>query len=118
MLASIYLVKVGLWSVLVLLLFWPSFFVLKAAFSAMLIVLHLGMILEALVVMSVWRKKLRKEHAFLVLLWFLLGDFMDYVVGTVPYPVPFIAGPYLNALAVESVIATLVLSYVLYRRKY
>src|SRR3989344_9446606 len=53
MLASIYLVKVGLWSVLVLLLFWPSFFVLKAAFSAMLIVLHLGMILEALVVMSV-----------------------------------------------------------------
>lgn len=111
LLAAVSLIKAGVWSVLVLLLFWPSFFVLRAPFSVMLILLHLGMVLQALVVLSVWKQQVRKEHALLVFAWLLLGDFMDYVVGTVPYPVPFIAGPYFTLLALESVASTLVLFY-------
>lgn len=116
LLTSIYLIKVGVWSVFVLLLFWPSFFVLKASFSAALIALHVGMVLEAFVLLSVWKGRVKREHAALVLAWFLLNDFFDYVIGTVPYPIPFIAGPYLNAIAIESVTATMVLFWILSKR--
>ncbi|MBI4017366.1 MAG: DUF1405 domain-containing protein [Candidatus Aenigmarchaeota archaeon] len=116
LLTALYLVKTGLWSVFVLFLFWPSYFVLNAAFSATLILLHLGMVLEAFVIASVWKGRVRAKHAALVMGWFLLGDFMDYVMGTVPYPIPFIGGSYLNALAAESVLATITISLCFYRK--
>lgn len=114
---TVALTKTGVWSVLVIGTFWPGFFSVNPSFSLLLVLLHLGMVLQAWMVVSVWEGTLRKGPALLVLAWFLAGDWIDYVVGTVSYPVPFIAGaPYLGFLAAESVLVSIFSVYWLWEK--
>jgi len=80
--SSVYVVKYGIWTLLVI-LYYSEYFLApeRRLFYITMFVLHAGMIAEPLVILPTIRKN--AKHLIL-LLWFLLSDYMDYVVGTHP----------------------------------
>jgi uncharacterized membrane protein YpjA len=107
-LTALGLVKAGLWTVLVILLY-SSFFLSPGYFwyYVTLLVLHAGMALEAGVLLKFIDFSMKTAGA--VFAWFIVGDVFDYVIGTVPYPIPFLSQNYLGFLAIESFAATALL---------
>jgi uncharacterized membrane protein YpjA len=80
--ASVGMVKYGLWTVFALLFHWDFYF--QQLFfwtSVIFIVGHIGMALEGLALLP--QKQSRLALA-LALAWFLLNDCSDYWLGTVP----------------------------------
>jgi uncharacterized membrane protein YpjA len=103
-------IKTGTWTIFTILLY-NSFFLGPTNFwyYAMLLALHAGMVAEAGVL---WQyasfdfRSLRYAAA-----WFLLNDFSDYYLGTVPWPVPMLDDALkLNLLGIESFAMTLLLT--------
>lgn len=80
---SIGMVKYGLWTVFVL-LFHSSYYFAPDIFnmSVILVLGHIGMALEGLAILP--RKRLGALALVLAVGWFLLNDFSDYFLGTVP----------------------------------
>ena len=85
-LVSVGMIKYGLWTVFVLLFHWdvyslPDYLLVTIIF----IIGHLGMALEGAAILP--KKKVAAFAVLLAIGWFLLNDYSDYVVGTVP-PIP------------------------------
>lgn len=83
---SIGMAKYGLWTVAVLLFHW-NVYSLPAFLPVTLIFIfgHLGMAFEGIAILP--KKKVGLAVLALALAWFLLNDYVDYFLGTVP-PIP------------------------------
>lgn len=111
-LGCVYIMKYGLWTMFVI-LYFPEFFLAPrwADYYWLMFWLHLGMVLEPLLILHTLRKNLRTLLVPLVLL--LINDYADYAAGTSPlYSFPLDG---LGVTPVFSVFETLVLSIVVYR---
>ena len=76
------LVKYGFWTVFVILFYNAYFLAMPSALVHIpLIFLHLGMALEALLILP---KRVGLLPVTTGIVWFLANDYMDYVVGTHP----------------------------------
>jgi uncharacterized membrane protein YpjA len=107
-LTSIGLIKYGLWTGIVVWLHQSHFFSAAPLLYAALFPLHIGMVLEGIALLP-WFKAKAAEMVP-VLAWFLLNDYMDYVVGTAP----MIPQTHMGLLMKESILATLILAVGLY----
>jgi uncharacterized membrane protein YpjA len=107
------LVKVGIWTLFAMIIYSPYFFGSGNAFYySILFILHAGMVAEAFVLLR--RASIQKVFLALVAGWFLLNDFSDYFLGTVPTPIGTFGHPSLQTiLAIESFLMTLVLAIIL-----
>ena len=105
---SIGLVKYGLWTGIVVVLFWNYYFSTAAIIYSMIFPLHIGMILEGLLLIP--KTRVAIFYLPLVTSWFLINDFMDYIVGTVPLIPP----GYMPFLFIESVAATFVMTMLVF----
>ena len=94
--SAVGLIKYGFWTFLVVVLYWNVLFSSASALYSVLTPLHIGMILEGLVLVPRFRASLMQMLP--VLGWFLLNDWLDYFFGTVPLRPP----TYLNFLMWES----------------
>jgi len=112
--ASIGLIKVGLWTAVVIPLYGNYFFQFFDYYITLWI-LHIGMILESLVL--IYQINFKKLKVIIPFLWFIINDFFDYFLRTVPYPLPFITSDF-TILMVESFAVTIILSGVFYYKKH
>jgi len=105
------LVKYGIWTEFVFFIF-PEYFFSPALFNQtiILIFLHIGMILEAFLLVPFVSGS--KSEFYLMLSWFLINDFFDYYLGTAPL-LPASSMHYV--LALESVIVSFAVSFIIYR---
>ncbi len=80
--SSVYVAKYGLWTLLVI-VYYSDYFLDpgRRLFYITMFVLHAGMVAQPLVVTPTINKS--RRH-LLIIPWFLLNDYMDYVVGTHP----------------------------------
>ena len=113
-LVSIGMVKYGLWTVFALLYhskvyFLPEFLPVTLVF----IIGHLGMALEGACLLP--KKKVAAGILLAAMAWFLLNDFSDYVLGTVP-PIPHEGMAFVALLTVLSSLL-LPLAFYLYSDK-
>ncbi|MGB8217204.1 MAG: DUF1405 domain-containing protein [Candidatus Methanoperedens sp.] len=78
------LVKVGIWTLFVLLLNYDYYFSPETRdFRFVIVLLHIGMILVALTLLKEM-KKLDLSRYLLIFAFFMVSDFFDYVIGTHP----------------------------------
>ncbi|MCK5661287.1 MAG: DUF1405 domain-containing protein [Methanosarcinales archaeon] len=84
------LLKYGIWTVFVLLVYWNDYFSNgEGLFRGVLMIAHIGMILLALTMVNGLRRdgqmdRISKGEMYLVGSVFLIFDFFDYVVGAYP----------------------------------
>ena len=80
---SVGMVKYGLWTVFVLLFHANAYFAPEMLVISSIFVLgHLGMAAEGLALLP--KARIAVSAMALSILWFLVNDFSDYVLGTVP----------------------------------
>jgi len=93
--------KYGLWTIFV--------FFLSGEMSLhwLFILSHLLLIIETVIFVKLFKFKLK--HVIFVVLWFLLNDFFDYVIGTHPV----IWGGFLSKVALFALFSSIVLPIVL-----
>lgn len=97
------LIKYGTWTVFTITLYFIASGDVTNFDEWMLLISHVGMVMEG----SLFFKYLRFNYIniFVSLAWFLLSDYMDYVVGVYPY-LPYQAHlPLVRAYAVISTLA-------------
>jgi uncharacterized membrane protein YpjA len=81
-LAGAGLVKYGLWTLMIFALYPEYYFAEPLARQTMVLVVgHVLMVFSSLIIIP---KKIDMRILLLVLAWFLLNDFMDYAVSTLP----------------------------------
>lgn len=105
------LIKYGIWTEFVFSIF-PKYFFSDSLHNQTMILLffHIGMILQSILLIPFISKS--KKIFFFTLFWFLLNDFFDYIIGTIPY----LPSPALNSiLAFESVFVSVLFSCFTYR---
>ena len=106
-LISIGLIKYGLWTGIVIWLYSEYFFSISPVIYSVLFPLHIGMILEGLVLLPHFRAK--PIHLLPILLWFLLNDFLDYFAGTLPLvPETFLSFLMWESFAVSIILTPLI----------
>ncbi len=108
LLVAVGMIKYGIWTVVTIFLYLEHLLSVSLIVNGAMPFLHAGMILEGIVLLPHIRAKL--WHVPAVLGWFLLNDFADYFMGTVPILPP----THLNFLMWESLIVTLILTPVIY----
>jgi len=92
-------IKYGLWTMVALLL--PGLI-----FSyPLLVVGHLLLIIEVIVLYKLFSFKIK--HLIVVLIWFLINDFLDYFVGIHPY----FERQFFNEIMLFSFLSTLILAF-------
>jgi len=80
---SIGMVKYGLWTVFALFFHYGYYFSPDMlSISVIFVIGHIGMVLEGLAILP--KKRLGAMALMLAVGWFLLSDFSDYFLGTVP----------------------------------
>ncbi|MFH0948906.1 MAG: DUF1405 domain-containing protein [Candidatus Aenigmatarchaeota archaeon] len=102
------MIKYGLWTALVILLFWDYFFAMSPVIYSMNFPLHIGMIIEGIVLS--YKLKSRTSSFVFVLLFFLANDILDYFFSTLP----FIPSKYNTYLLYESLVVTLAVPTLLF----
>ncbi|NIO23153.1 MAG: DUF1405 domain-containing protein [Candidatus Aenigmarchaeota archaeon] len=109
---SVYLIKFGVWTMLVLVLYW-NYYSADAVIGASTFLLHVGMVLEGVMLMPRIRPK--KYNTVILLAILLINDFFDYFLGTVTRIPP----EHLGFLMYESFAASilLTLSIFIYQNK-
>jgi uncharacterized membrane protein YpjA len=103
------LVKTGIWTDFVMIV-WPQFFFQPSYFwyYLTLFILHAGMVLEAVVIVKY--ADFSPRTVLVALLLFAAGDFSDYFLGTVPWPIPFLPQGPIGLVALESFAVTIALA--------
>ena len=77
------LIKYGLWTALVLVMFWPSFYAADPLIYSLNLPLHIGMIAEGVVLYAALKP--RKIDVAAAALFFVVNDILDYfIVGSIP----------------------------------
>jgi len=110
-LASVYVIKYGLWTMFVILYY--SYYFLTPALADyywLMFVLHFGMVLEPVLILHTIRRS--RLVFFVPLTWLLLNDIIDYRLGMNPL-VQF-SLPDLGFVGLLSVAGTVVLSFLVY----
>ena len=74
--------KYGIWSMVVILLYY-SFYFQTPFYSSFLFFSHFGMILEALMLLGISSGD--RRPLLFATSWFFLNDFLDYTIGIHPY---------------------------------
>jgi len=105
------LIKYGLWTDIVIVLFWDYFFGFAPFIYAINLPLHAGMVLEGAVLAT--KLKPRFHDLIAVLAFFLINDTLDYFFGTLPT----IPSMYNNYLLAESIAVTIILPILFYLNK-
>ncbi len=108
--ASVYVMKYGLWTLFVI-LFYSHYFLAPplSSFYVTMFVLHSGMVVEPILLLPSVEKK--KWHLAFVA-WFLINDYLDYVVGTHPLVgYPFNDLGYVGLFSVLTSLALCALAY-------
>jgi len=100
---SVGLFKYGLWTVIVILLHFDFFFSINPLAYSLLLPMHVGMILESILLFSLFRST--TPSTLFVILFFILNDLSDYVIGTLPR----IPETWVQLLFLESVIVSVIL---------
>jgi len=108
LLVAVGLIKYGIWTVAAITLYLDHLLGVNLIVNGAMPFLHAGMILEGIVILP--RLKARAWHALPVAGWFLLNDFSDYFLGTVP----MLPSTHLGLLMWESILATLILTPLVY----
>ncbi len=105
-------VKVGFWTVFIILLY-NSYFLQPLYFSwyFSLLVLHLGMVLETIVMVPIM--KISRTHVMLASAFYLLNDIADYFFNLVPRRDIILGSSQFPLVAAESFLVTIILSYFL-----
>ncbi len=78
---SAYLIKFGIWTMLVIILYW-NYYVWNEVLGILIFVLHFGMVLEGLILLPKISPNIRNSVTILSLL--LVNDLFDYFLGTHP----------------------------------
>ena len=99
------LVKYGIWTVTVWVLFWSAGYAATPE-SVIMTIAHIGMILEGVVLFGLL-KGLRWRDVIVAGGWFFLSDFMDYALGFHPRMAPGVSKSYMMW---EMILATAVLT--------
>lgn len=105
---SIGLIKVGFWTVLVLILHFDFFYGIDPLVTSLNIPLHIVMVLGGLVLAR--RVRVSKSVVSLALGWFLFNDFLDYSLGHHT----FVPNDYIILLGYESIIASVFVTLLIY----
>lgn len=108
LLASVGLIKYGAWTVFTISLYLEHLLSVSFAVNAAMPFLHAGMVLEGVLLLP--RIRARAWHLLPVTGWFLLNDWADYFLGTVP----MLPETHMGLLALESFLATLILPPLVY----
>ncbi|MBI2076633.1 MAG: DUF1405 domain-containing protein [Candidatus Aenigmarchaeota archaeon] len=108
-LAIMGLVKYGFWTALVIIMFRDYFFAVSPVIYSINFPLHIGMILEGMILTA--RLRPRMSGLAVVLLFFLINDILDYFFGTLPR-LP--SNAYNGYLLIESFAMTTILPLVFY----
>ncbi|MEE9323392.1 MAG: DUF1405 domain-containing protein [Candidatus Aenigmarchaeota archaeon] len=111
-LASVYVIKYGIWTMLAIYLYWNTYVVFEDQVVGVLnLFLHFGMILEGIVLIPKIRPN--KYNTLIVFALLLANDYFDYFLKTVTR----IPGTHMNFLMMESFAATIVIiiSIVIYQ---
>ncbi len=82
-LTAVGLIKYGLWTVIVLLAYWNAFYVASPFIYALNLPLHIGMLIEGLLLM----KWIKKDAVYFIpaAVFFFFNDFLDYAAGAHTY---------------------------------
>jgi uncharacterized membrane protein YpjA len=110
-LASVYVMKYGLWTMFVILYY--SYYFLSPALADyywLMFVLHFGMVIEPVLILHTIRR--RRRVFFVPLAWLLLNDIIDYLWDTNPL-VQF-SLPDLGLVGLLSAAGTIILSFIVY----
>lgn len=103
-LASAYVIKYGIWTMLTLWLYWSNYRIFEdQAIGILNFFLHFGMIIEGIVLIPKIKPKI--SDAFIVLLLCLANDVSDYFFGTVTRIPP----TYMSFLMAESFAASIII---------
>lgn len=108
LLVAVGLIKYGLWTVVVIFLYMDYLLGVNFVVNGAMPFLHAGMILEGILILP--HLKAKAWHMLAVMGWFLLNDFSDYFLMTVPMLPP----THFTFLMWESLLATLILTPALY----
>ncbi len=102
------LFKYGMWTVIVVILHFDLFFSAHPLEYSILLPLHLGMALESLLLLGLFRPN--SDSTLFVISFFVLNDVSDYVFGTLPR----IPETWVPLLFVESLVVSVVFPLGLY----
>jgi uncharacterized membrane protein YpjA len=109
-LTTVGLIKYGLWTITVWVLYWSVGYRATTE-SVLMTIAHVGMALEGVVLAS-FLPGLRFSDVWISAAWFFLSDWVDYFLGFRPRMAPGVSEP---VMAWEMIFATLALTAVLDR---
>lgn len=104
---SAYLVKFGIWTMVVIALYW-NYYSADAILGILTFLLHCGMVLEGLILIP--RIRPNKYNTVILLALLLTNDFFDYFLGTVTAIPP----EHLGTLMYESFVASIVITILIF----
>jgi uncharacterized membrane protein YpjA len=105
-LASVYMIKYGIWTLSAIVLYWPLYAASGDQITGALnFALHCGLILEGVVLSAKISHKIRDMLIVMIIL--IASDYSDYFLGTLPD----IPGTHVGFLMVESFIVSMVLPF-------
>lgn len=103
------LVKYGFWTIIVVLVHFNYFFSINPVVYGMILPMHVGMTLEAVLLLGLFRPT--RSSTLLVVFFFVLNDVSDYVYGTLPR----IPETWVHLLFIESLLVSILLPSIIYR---
>lgn len=112
-LASAYVIKYGVWTMLAIYLYWNTYVIFEDQVIGIFnFFLHFGMIMEGLLLLPKIRPN--KYNTVIVFAILLANDYFDYFLGTVTR----IPETHVNSLMIESFLATIliVLIFLVYQK--
>lgn len=110
------LMKYGLWTITVWILFWRAGNPATTESIAMTLT-HIGMFLEGVMLAS-FLKNLRLRHALLTAAWFFLSDWVDYGLGFRPRMAPGVSETFMMwEMILATTLLSLLLAWMAWRRR-
>jgi uncharacterized membrane protein YpjA len=110
------LIKYGIWTVTVWILFWRAGYPATTE-SVVMTLTHIGMILEGVMLAS-FLTRLRLRHALLAGAWFYLSDWVDYGLGFRPRMAPGVSETFMMwEMIIVTALLTLFLAWLAWRRR-
>jgi len=110
------LIKYGLWTITVWVLFWSAGYSATTE-SVLMTTAHVGMALEGVVLAS-FLKKLRWRDVLITCGWFFLSDWVDYGLGFRPRMAPGVSETFMMwEMIAATALLSLFLGWMVWRRK-
>jgi len=104
---SAYVIKYGLWTMIVIILYW-NYYSFDVTIGIVNFILHFGMIVEGIVLIP--RISPKRYNTVIVLALLLINDFFDYFLGTVTR----IPSEHVGFLMYESFVASIVITVLIF----